>query len=194
VGAGSGGTGLDSNLAGALAYVLGWVTGLIFYVIEDDDQFVRFHALQSILLSVAFFGIYVALTIVSIVLGVIGLGFLLALLWPVVWLGGLAVWILSMYQAYNHRWYEFPVIGGIARQKTGSAGGPASGHGGGYQQGPQTGQATGTAPGGQHGQPQGGQPGQAQGGQGTHGGQQGQHGHGGQQGQGGQGGQGGQPR
>ena len=42
-------TGLDENVAGLLCYILGWITGIVFLVIEPDNKFVRFHALQSII-------------------------------------------------------------------------------------------------------------------------------------------------
>ena len=40
-------TGLDANVAAALTYAIGWVTGLAFLVMEKDNRFVRFHAMQS---------------------------------------------------------------------------------------------------------------------------------------------------
>ena len=45
-------TGLDENIAALLSYILGWVSGLIFFLIEKDSKFVRFHAMQSILFNV----------------------------------------------------------------------------------------------------------------------------------------------
>jgi hypothetical protein len=57
-------TGLDENIAGLLCYVAGWVTGIIFLVIEKDSKTVKFHAWQSIFT----FG---GLTIISIALGFI---------------------------------------------------------------------------------------------------------------------------
>src|SRR6202044_3468799 len=55
--AGSGTSGMSENVAGLLCYVLGWITGLIFYLI-DKRPFVRFHAAQSIGLSIALFAVY----------------------------------------------------------------------------------------------------------------------------------------
>ena len=46
-------TGLDANLAAMLCYAIGWVTGLIFFVVEKDSRFVKFHAMQSIIVSLA---------------------------------------------------------------------------------------------------------------------------------------------
>ena len=47
-------TGLDENIASLIAYLAGWVSGLIFFLIERDSRLVRFHAMQAILLNVAF--------------------------------------------------------------------------------------------------------------------------------------------
>src|ERR671920_532767 len=58
-------TGLPANVAGALAYVLGPITGILFYVLEKDNRFIRFHAAQSIAVSVL-------MIILSIVLGILG--------------------------------------------------------------------------------------------------------------------------
>ena len=44
-------TGLESNIAGLLSYLVGWITGLIFFLIEQEDEFVRFHAMQSIIVE-----------------------------------------------------------------------------------------------------------------------------------------------
>lgn len=57
-------TGLRANVAGLLCYVLGWISGLIFILIERDNKFVRFHAMQSLIafgiLSIAYFIIVTA--------------------------------------------------------------------------------------------------------------------------------------
>src|SRR5213078_1778870 len=57
--------GMQPNVAAGLSYVFGWVTGLIFFLVEKQNRFVRFHAMQSIL----FFG---GLTVINIILNVIG--------------------------------------------------------------------------------------------------------------------------
>jgi hypothetical protein len=43
-------TGLEPNVAGLLCYLVGWITGLVFILIEKENQFVRFHAMQSIII------------------------------------------------------------------------------------------------------------------------------------------------
>lgn len=99
---------LNANLAGALCYLLGWITGLIFLLSEEKNQFVRFHAVQSI---ITFGGI----TVVSIVLGFIPyvdmiLGWLLSLL-------GLALWVILMVKAYQGERYKLPWVGDFAEEQ-----------------------------------------------------------------------------
>ena len=99
--------GMDENIEALLAYVLGWLTGIIFLILEKDSYFVRFHAMQS---TITFLGI----TVLEIILGfipVIG-PFLSAL----VWLLGLILWILGMLKAYNGELYKFPIVGDLAEQ------------------------------------------------------------------------------
>jgi uncharacterized membrane protein len=64
-------TGLDENIAALLSYVFGWVSGLIFFLMEKDSRLVRFHAMQSILLNAVALVIGFALMIVWFVLGFI---------------------------------------------------------------------------------------------------------------------------
>lgn len=112
-------TGLEENVAGALAYVLGIITGVLFLVMESDNRFVRFHAAQSIALSIAFFVLYIALTIVQVALAFIPrigglISLLFSLVWLVVWLAGFLVWVLMLYKAYSGEEYHLPVVGNIA--------------------------------------------------------------------------------
>jgi len=103
-----GGTGLQSNIAGALAYFLGPITGILFLLIEKENKFVRFHAMQSIL---TFGGIFV----LNIVLGFIPiLGWIAGSLVSLV---SLILWIFLMYKAFNNEEYELPVIGDLARKQ-----------------------------------------------------------------------------
>jgi len=105
---GKGGTGLQSNIAGALAYFLGPVTGILFLLIEKENKFVRFHAMQS---TLTFGGIFV----LNIVLGFIPiLGWIAGTLMSLV---SLILWIFLMYKAFNKEEYELPVVGDIARKQ-----------------------------------------------------------------------------
>jgi uncharacterized membrane protein len=114
------GTGMPPNLAGALSYVLGIITGVVFLAVEKD-QFVRFHAYQSIFLSVAWIAFWIAWSIVSAVLFNIPLlGFLVAILGMLVslvlGLGVLALWIVLILKAYQGQRWKLPFVGNMAEQ------------------------------------------------------------------------------
>jgi uncharacterized membrane protein len=114
------GSGLAVNVAGALAYLLGPITGVLFLVI-GKSPFVRFHAAQSIGLFVAWIAIWIVFSVVSAILGNIpGLGLVTGLLMFVVWLvlaiGGLILWILLMVRAYQNEQWELPLIGEQVRK------------------------------------------------------------------------------
>jgi uncharacterized membrane protein len=118
----SSGAGLTMNLAAALSYALGAITGVLFLVLEPykNDRFVRFHAMQSILYCIAcvIFAIVWSIvwgTLVSI------LGFwVLAVDVPLRLLVSLAIfvfWLYLMFQAYSQREYRIPWIGDIAAKQ-----------------------------------------------------------------------------
>ncbi|MGD8268414.1 MAG: DUF4870 domain-containing protein [Desulfobacterales bacterium] len=98
-------TGLPAHIAGILCYLLGWISGLIFYLIEKKSDFVRFHATQSIIT----FG---ALTVISIVIQV--LPFLGQLVGGLLSLLGLALWIILMIKAGLKERYKLPWVGDLA--------------------------------------------------------------------------------
>lgn len=120
------GTGLDSNVAGALAYLFGALTGIVFYVLEPEDEFVRFHASQSIVVSVGFFVLAFATSIVTTVLSVLGgasagasvafglVSLVVGLLWLVVALAGFGLWLFLMLRAYQGKRTRIPVAASIA--------------------------------------------------------------------------------
>ena len=119
--ASAGGTGLQPNVASLLAYLFGWVGGLVFILIEKENREVRFHAWQSIGFSVALFAGYILLLIISAILGAISsiLGILVGLLVLVFWLGALIVWVLLMVRAYQGQIMRLPVIGDFAAKQAG---------------------------------------------------------------------------
>jgi uncharacterized membrane protein len=109
--------GLDENVAGLLSYVLGWLTGIIFLLI-DKRPFVKFHAAQSIV-------VFGGLTVLRIALGILfsfgglftwGVGGMLFLLLGLV---GLVLWILLMVKAYQREKFMLPIVGGIAESIAG---------------------------------------------------------------------------
>jgi uncharacterized membrane protein len=101
--------GLQPNVAGLLCYLLVWVTGLEFLLVEKKDRFVRFHALQSI-----------------VVFGAITLAFLLLFWIPIIgWIFGwgilglaLVLWVLLMVKAYRGEKPKMPVAGKFAEKHT----------------------------------------------------------------------------
>jgi uncharacterized membrane protein len=104
--------GLAENVAGLLCYILGWLTGIIFLLI-DKRPFVKFHAAQSIV-------VFGSLTVLRIALGIMfsfgglftfGLGGILFLLLGLV---GVVLWILLMVKAYQHELFKVPIAAGIA--------------------------------------------------------------------------------
>jgi uncharacterized membrane protein len=97
--------GTTQNVAGLLTYILGWVTGIVFLLIEKDNSFVRFHAMQSIV-------IFVPLTIASFVVGF--LPFVGGLLGVIVQLATIIIWLFMMYQAFQGKRYKFPYAGDYA--------------------------------------------------------------------------------
>jgi uncharacterized membrane protein len=111
-------TGLPANVAGALAYVLGPITGVIFYVLEKDNRFVRFHAAQSIAVFVVMFIISIVLGILGMVIGAVPLiGWLVAMLLSFgVSIVSFVLWLLLMWQAYQGKEWEAPFAGVFARR------------------------------------------------------------------------------
>ena len=115
---------MAANVAGLLAYVLGFITGIIFLVLEpyNKDKFIRFHAFQSIFFNVAMIVFWIAYTIVSTVLGFVSfgiLGIVMAILGLLIFLGILVYWVFLMYKAYNNEKYMIPYIGKLAAQQAG---------------------------------------------------------------------------
>ena len=116
-------SGLAPNLAGALAYVLGLITGIVFLVLEPykHDRFVRFHAMQSILFCVAAIAFSILWHIlVSIMMSISGwTAMALVPIGLVISLGFFLFWLFLMYQAYSQHEFRIPVIGAIAAKQVG---------------------------------------------------------------------------
>ena len=116
--------GLQQNVAAALCYLVGVLSGIVFLVLEpyNKDRWIRFHAFQSIFLWVAVIVLGIGLSIVSLVLGFIPMigwlaGILMMLLSLVLWFGVFGVWIYLMYKAYNNQRVVLPVIGPLAEKQ-----------------------------------------------------------------------------
>jgi len=100
-------TGLEPNIAGMLCYLGGWITGIVFLILEQKNQFVRFHALQSIVT----FGV---LTVASALLSWIptfGISF-----GAIIGILTFIMWILLMVKAYQGELFKVPVVGHVAER------------------------------------------------------------------------------
>ncbi|HXN20171.1 MAG TPA: DUF4870 domain-containing protein [Candidatus Binatus sp.] len=116
-------SGLAENVAGLLCYVLGWITGLIFFL-TDKRPFVRFHAAQSIV-------VFGALMIIRIIIGMmfvtsglagIGAGFSLGIMLSgLVSLLGVVLWILLMVKAYQGERFRVPIAADFADRLAGKS-------------------------------------------------------------------------
>jgi uncharacterized membrane protein len=117
------GPGLTRNVAGALCYSLGIITGILFMVLEPyrRDRFVRFHAMQSIL----YFGFAVVFSIAwSIIIGTLMhiSGWVFVVAFPIrmiIRLAMFGLWLYVMYQAYQDREFRIPILGAIASKQAG---------------------------------------------------------------------------
>lgn len=116
--------GMDSNAAGALAYLAGFVTGIIFLLIDPfkSDRFVRFHAFQSIFFNIAWIGLWIVWMIVGLVLGALTKGLFFLLEMPInllLMVGGFCLWAFLMYSAYQKKTFKLPMIGALAAKQAG---------------------------------------------------------------------------
>ena len=100
-------SGLDPKVAALLCYLVGWISGIVFWVIEKKSPFVLFHAKQSVFT-------FLGLSVFGVVAGwipVIG-GVVSFLLIPV----ALILWIVLMMKAYAGEWFKLPVVGDWAEE------------------------------------------------------------------------------
>jgi uncharacterized membrane protein len=120
---------MDPKIAAAISYI--WIVGVIFFILEKENKFVRFHALQSILFGVANSVIMFLLAIIAIVLSIaFGIGgamvggpmeslisLVVGLIWLLFWLIGLLMFaglIFAAVKAYQGQKFKLPIIGNIA--------------------------------------------------------------------------------
>jgi len=128
--------GLAPNVAAALSYI--WIVGLVFFFIEKENKFIRFHAMQSVLYGVLWFVVMMVMFVLSIIISIIAgvasaaagsagglIGLLLWLISLIVWLvvpliyvGGL---IFAAIKAYQGTLFKLPIIGNMAEKISGGA-------------------------------------------------------------------------
>jgi uncharacterized membrane protein len=93
-------TGLDITVAAMLTYILGWLSGVFFLVVEKNSGFVRFHAWQSVL---TFLPIFLLLWVLPI--------------WFLFWPLSVIAWLLLMFKAFQGERFKLPIIGDIADRR-----------------------------------------------------------------------------
>lgn len=107
---------LDGNIAALLAYIATWLSGLVFYLMEKENRFVRFHAMQSIMLGGTAIVLMIVLgTVWSIAYWISWiLGSLVGLVCALIWLVMLVAWIMCMVKAFQGQQFKLPIIGNLA--------------------------------------------------------------------------------
>lgn len=99
--------GIAPNIAGGLSYLFGIISGILFYVLEKENKFVRFHAMQSTLFCAA----WIVINIVLLVIPIIGL--IIAALLNI---AGLILWLIVMIKAFSGEQMKLPIIGEMAEK------------------------------------------------------------------------------
>jgi uncharacterized membrane protein len=115
---------MDTNLAGALTYLAGFVTGVVFLVLDPykSNSFVRFHAFQSIFFNVAWVAFWIVWMILSAVLTPLTAGVFALVALPLMLtfsVAGFGIWIFLMCQAYRQKLFRLPVVGKFAAERAG---------------------------------------------------------------------------
>jgi uncharacterized membrane protein len=123
--------GIDGNIAAAIGYPIG-IIAIICLIMDKENRFVKFHALQSILLHVGFILVFILLMILGVIIGMMGmaasaassaagagvgiLGILLWLVWLVSFLVYIILLILAAVKAYGGNMFKLPIIGNMAEK------------------------------------------------------------------------------
>ncbi|TKD71097.1 DUF4870 domain-containing protein [Pseudalkalibacillus hwajinpoensis] len=100
---------MEENIAGLLTYTLGFITGILFLLIEKENKFVRFHAMQSIVVFGSLFVVSLVLSVIPVI-GTIASSLLLPPL-------SMIVWIVLMVKAYQGHLYKLPFVGEFSEKQ-----------------------------------------------------------------------------
>jgi len=106
---------MSQNTAAGLSYVLWWVTGLIFFLMEKQNRFVRFHAMQSIITFGVLFVVNIILSFAYRIFP-FGLDFIPLCLQGIVWILSIVLWIVLMVNGFQGKYFKLPVIGDYAER------------------------------------------------------------------------------
>ena len=100
--------GLEENIEGALCYSLGLITGILFLLVEKQNQFVRFHAIQST-------SVFLPLFLIQMVTFIV-FTFASLILLPIIVLLEVILWVFLMYKALKGERYKLPVFGDFSER------------------------------------------------------------------------------
>ena len=100
-------TGMQQNVAGLLCYLLTWLTGIIFFVIEKENKTVRFHAMQSIWVFAPINVLMIILSFIPIIGWIINI---------ILWVLYVVLWIVLMMKAYQGKMIKIPIAGNMAEK------------------------------------------------------------------------------
>jgi uncharacterized membrane protein len=120
-----GASGLTDNIAGLLCYSpVGLIADIVFLVAEpyNRNRFIRFHAFQSLFMGLGLFVLAIGIMILGFVLAIIPvLGWILdVLLWVAFLIGNLALWVTMMIKAYQMQMTKLPIVGDLAAKQAGA--------------------------------------------------------------------------
>ena len=101
--------GMDANLAAALSYIFFWVSGLIIYILEKENKFVRFHALQSVITFASLFVLYILFSFIPL------LGWILLIPLGIF---TFILWLILIIKAANGQNFKLPIVGDIAEKNS----------------------------------------------------------------------------
>ncbi len=105
---------MDPNVAAGVSYILGWITGLIFFLSEKQNRFVRFHAMQSIIFSIVWIVVYTAFTVIFGFLSILSI--ISCFISPLIGLAGFVLWVILLINAFQGKYFKLPVIGDMAER------------------------------------------------------------------------------
>ncbi len=111
-------SGLSENTKGMLCYLFGWLGGIVFLLIEKENKFVRFHAIQSVITFLILMILSIAVQPTSYYDQFSGtyrysdatLSYFVSLL-------TLILWVVLMYKAYQGEKFKLPIIGDFAEKR-----------------------------------------------------------------------------
>lgn len=101
-------------MVAAVSYLLFFITGIVVLLVENEDRFVRFHAMQS---TIVFGGLFIASFVFNLILAPIDL--LATLVNTIIWIAIIIIWFTSMIKAYQGKIFKWPVAGDFAEKKVG---------------------------------------------------------------------------